>query len=82
MRFNSNLLGHDAYYATSYNSRMLQNLRGEVEPVWLQWLNWRNRRQSIDWERLSALLQTLPLAPPRIAYSLWQSNPQLDELYG
>ena len=78
---NAKLRGHDAYYAISYNSRMLQKLRGEVERVWLKWLNRRNRGRAMDWERFAALLQTLPLAPPRIVHSLWQSNPQLEEPY-
>ena len=73
--------GHDAYDAISYNSRMLQKLRGAVERVWLKWLNRRNRGRAMDWERFSALLQTSPLAPPRIVHSLWQSNPQLEEPY-
>jgi heme oxygenase len=49
--------------------------------VWLRWLNRRNRGRAMDWKRFSALLQTLPLAPPRIVHSLWQSNPQLEEPY-
>jgi hypothetical protein len=78
---NAKLRGHDAYYSISYNSRMLQKPRGEVERVWLMWLNRRNRGRVMDRERFSALLQTLPLAPPRIVHSLWQSNPQLEKPY-
>jgi RNA-directed DNA polymerase len=67
---NAKLRGHAAYYAVTFNTRALQQLREGVRRCWWHWLNRRNRGRAMNWERFAALLQTLPLAPARIVHSL------------
>jgi RNA-directed DNA polymerase len=66
---NAKLRGHDAYYGVTFNRRMLDRLRHEVERVWLYWLNRRNRGRRRNWQQFAALLQALPLARARIVHS-------------
>ena len=63
------LRGHDAYYAVTFNLRMLVKLRQCVRRVWLKWLHRRNRGRAMNWEQFKALHRTLPLAPARIIHS-------------
>ena len=68
---NAKLRGHDAYYAVTFNLRSLQRLRWHVKRVWLKWLNRRHRGRPMNCERFVALLETLPVAPPRIVHSFY-----------
>lgn len=70
-KLNEKLRGHDAYYGMSFNARMLENLRYEVCRIWKKWLNRRSKRESKNWKQFNAMLETLPLARPRILHSLF-----------
>jgi len=66
---NAKLRGHDAYYGITSNYRLLARLREEVKPVWLYWLNRRNRGRRRTWAQFVALLEVFPLAAARIVHS-------------
>jgi hypothetical protein len=60
------LRGHYAYFGVTANYAALQRLLREVQRAWRQWLSRRSRAGSYSWERMRALLERLPLPPPRI----------------
>jgi group II intron reverse transcriptase/maturase len=63
--------GHDAYYGITGNARALQNFREAVKRCWRKWLDRRNRRHDMTWDRFARLLQYYPLPPPRVVHSVY-----------
>ena len=68
--------GHYAYYGITGNVRALQWFLLAVHRAWRRWLNRRNSRQEMDWERFNRLLRRYSLPAPRIVHSyVKQQNP-------
>ena len=64
--------GHYAYYGITCNMRMLEEFRRAVQRVWRVWLNRRNSRREMNWDRFARLLKRYVLPLPRIVHSyLW-----------
>ena len=62
----SRLRGHYAYFGLTGNYLALQRLHHEVRWLWRKWLSSRSHHGRYSWERMSALLERLPLPLPRI----------------
>jgi group II intron reverse transcriptase/maturase len=60
--------GHYAYYAITGNNRSLANFLCAVNRAWKRWLNRRNEKRPMNWEKFNRLLQRYPLPPPRIIH--------------
>jgi retron-type reverse transcriptase len=61
--------GHYAYYGITGNARALAEFLWLVERVWRKWLNRRNHRRAMTWERFYRLLRRYRLPQPRILHS-------------
>lgn len=61
--------GHYAYYGITNNYRSLAKFLDAVEHAWRKWLDRRNSRREMKWERFSRLLERYPLPTPRIVHS-------------
>lgn len=61
--------GHYAYYGITNNARSLRGFLEAVERAWRKWLDRRNSRREMVWDRFARLLQRYPLPPPRIVHS-------------
>jgi len=61
--------GHYAYYGITGNARALSGFLYAVHRAWQKWLNRRNSRREMTWERFNRLLKRYPLPPPRIVHS-------------
>ena len=61
--------GHYAYYGITNNQRKLRAFLFAVQRTWWQWLNRRNRRRDMDWDRFNRLLRRYPLPPPKVVHS-------------
>jgi RNA-directed DNA polymerase len=61
--------GHYAYYGITSNARALQGFLWAVHRVWRKWLNRRNHRRSMTWERFYWLIRRYPLPRPKIVHS-------------
>lgn len=64
------LRGHYAYFGLTANSAALGRLLYEVTRTWRKWLSTRSRDGRYTWERMTALLERLPLPAPRIVRRL------------
>ena len=63
--------GHYAYYGITGNGRALQGFLEAVKRCWRKWLDRRNRKREMIWERFTRLLKRYPLPPPRIVHSVY-----------
>lgn len=61
--------GHYAYFGITGNTRSLRGFLKAVTRVWRKWLDRRNSRREMVWERFARLLQRYPLPPSRIVHS-------------
>jgi group II intron reverse transcriptase/maturase len=68
---NRKLRGHYAYYGVTGNARALSRYLRMAERAWRKWLNRRNHRAGMDWERFKRLLKRYPLRPPRVVHSIY-----------
>jgi group II intron reverse transcriptase/maturase len=68
---NRKLQGHYAFYGVTGNARALSRYLRMVERAWRKWLNRRNHRAGMDWERFKRLLKRYPLLPPRVVHSIY-----------
>jgi group II intron reverse transcriptase/maturase len=66
--------GHYAYYGITGNFRSIGKFRRLVERQWKDWLNRRNRENSMTWEKFNLLLKRYPLPPPKIIHSIFKSK--------
>jgi len=64
--------GHDAYYGITGNFRFIGGFRYLVERRWKEWLNRRNRENSMTWKEFSLLLKRYPWPPPKIVHSIFK----------
>jgi hypothetical protein len=62
--------GHYAYYGITGNANALANFRYAVERAWRKWLDRRNSRREMVWERFQRLLKHYPLPRVRIVHSV------------
>jgi group II intron reverse transcriptase/maturase len=65
----SKIRGHYAYYGITNNYRSLAGFLAAVQRVWRKWLDRRNSRHEMDWERFKRLLARYALPAPRIVHS-------------
>jgi RNA-directed DNA polymerase len=70
-KLSQKIRGHYAYYGVTGNARSLANFLCAVQRVWRQWLNRRNSRREMVWERFQRLLERYPLPPVRIVHSVY-----------
>lgn len=68
------LRGHDAYFGITGNARALDVLRYQVRRLWLKWLRRRSWKTSWTWDDFAALLERLPLPPPRVVQSIYRAQ--------
>ncbi|NUQ62064.1 MAG: hypothetical protein HUU20_06230 [Pirellulales bacterium] len=61
--------GHYAYYGVPGNARALGDFLWAVQRAWRKWLNRRNNRREMTWERFYRLLKRYVLPRPRIVHS-------------
>jgi len=62
------LRGHYAYFGITANYPMIKRLYHEAKRTWRKWLSTRSRDGRFSWKRMDALLERLPLPPPRIMH--------------
>jgi RNA-directed DNA polymerase len=62
------LRGHYAYFGITANIAALKRLHHEVVRTWRKWISTRSRDGRYSWKRMNALLERLPLPPPRIVH--------------
>ncbi len=68
---NRKLRGHYAYYGVTGNARALSRYLRMAERLWRKWLNRRNHRAHMQWERFKQVLRRYPLMPPRVVHSVY-----------
>jgi RNA-directed DNA polymerase len=68
-KLSQKLRGHYAYYGITGNARALHWFLWAVSRAWRKWLNRRNRRRVMLWNRFSRLLKRYPLPWPKIVHS-------------
>jgi RNA-directed DNA polymerase len=61
--------GHYAYYGITGNSRMLAEFLWAVQSAWRKWLDRRNSRREMTWDKFYRLLSHYDLPPPKIVHS-------------
>jgi RNA-directed DNA polymerase len=61
--------GHYAYYGITDNAKALTSFLYAVHRAWRKWLNRRNSRREMTWDRFNRLLERYPLPRPRIVHS-------------
>jgi RNA-directed DNA polymerase len=69
------LTGHYNYYGVTGNSRSLANFLFQVTRIWFKWLNRRDQKKDLTWERFNQILECYPLPSPRIRHSALSANP-------
>jgi len=67
------LVGHDAYYGITGNSRALHHLREAVRRLWRKWLGRRRAGPSLTWDWFTGVLARFPLPPARVVHSVYRS---------
>ncbi len=60
--------GHYAYYAITGNVRSLKKFRWLVHRAWKRWLDRRNEKRSMTWDKFNRLIQRYPLPPPKVIH--------------
>lgn len=63
--------GHYAYYGVTHNARALTNFLDAVQRAWRKWLDRRNSRREMVWERFQRLLERYPLPAVKIVHSVY-----------
>jgi len=63
------LRGHDNYYYVPGNSAACERLRCVAERSWFHWLNRRDQRKRLTWQRFQFLLERLSLPTARSSIS-------------
>jgi len=66
VKLRQKLHGHYAYYGITGNYAALNRFKYEVHRRWHKWLNRRNRKRELLWDKFNLLLQRYPLPNPRI----------------
>ncbi len=73
-KLSQKIRGHYAYYGVTGNARSLVNFLYSVQRVWRKWLNCRNSRREMVWERFNRLLARYPLPAVRIVHSVYTTQ--------
>jgi len=63
--------GHYAYYGITGNGRALAGFLDAVKRSWRKWLDRRNRKREMDWDKFNRLLAQYPLPSPKIVHSVY-----------
>ena len=66
--------GHYAYYGITGNSRSLGKFLYQVRRGWKRWLNRRNNKRKLFWEKFEILLARFPLPIPKIVHSVFKGK--------
>ena len=66
--------GHFAYYGITGNIKSLKEFRWEVMRRWQRWLNRRNNKRNLYWEKFNLLLGRFPLPIPKIVHSIFKGK--------
>jgi group II intron reverse transcriptase/maturase len=64
------LRGHYQYYGIRSNYHQLEAVYQQVMKGWWYWLNHRNRRWDLEWEKFKRILTIFPLPRPRIIHAI------------
>jgi RNA-directed DNA polymerase len=64
------LRGHYQYYGIRSNYHQLEAVYQQVLKGWWYWLNRRNRRRDLEWEKFKRILTIFPLPRPRIIHAI------------
>ena len=64
------LRGHCAYYGITGNADRLSAFRNELTRIWQRWLNRRDQRRPMPWDRFHQLLRRYPLPPALAIHSV------------
>ncbi len=70
-KLSQKVCGHYAYYGITNNGRALRGFLDAVQRCWRKWLDRRNRKREMHWERFNRLLERYPLPPPKIVHSVY-----------
>jgi hypothetical protein len=65
--------GHFAYYGIFGNRRAIARFWDVIQRVWRKWLDRRNNRREMTWERFRRLRERYPFPPPKIIHS-WDAT--------
>lgn len=65
------LRGHYAYYGITGNGRALQAFLEAVKRCWRKWLDRRNCKHAMLWDRFNRLLKHYSLPPPKVVHSVY-----------
>lgn len=68
------LRGHYSYFGVSGNGEALKRFLNGVTLIWHKWLNRRNLRNPMPWERFERLLKRYPLPPPKVVHSIYAAQ--------
>ena len=63
------LRGHYAYYGIPGNAKALREFLWLVRRVWRKWLDRRNHRRNLYWDRFYKLMKRYPLPEPKTTHS-------------
>jgi hypothetical protein len=66
--------GHYAYYGITGNIRALSSFVLQAKRCWKHWLNRRNNKRDMTWERFALLLKRYPLPIPKIVHSVFKKK--------
>jgi group II intron reverse transcriptase/maturase len=66
--------GHYGYYGITGNIRSLRMFHHQVVRRWKRWLNRRNNKRNLFWEKFKLLLSRLPLPTPKIVHSIFKGE--------
>ena len=64
--------GHYGYYGITGNDRSLERFLTQVHRCWRRWLNRRNSRRDITWEKFNLLRTRYPLPTPKTVHSVFK----------
>ncbi len=65
------LRGHYNYYGVTDNMRGIRRFGKAVEKLLFKWLNRRDKRNCLTWEKFEKMLKRFPLPKPRIRVSMF-----------
>jgi group II intron reverse transcriptase/maturase len=66
--------GHYTYYGILGNIRSLGSFYQQVRRCWQRWLNRRNNRRKLIWEKFLTFLERYPLPAPKIVHSIFKGK--------
>jgi RNA-directed DNA polymerase len=70
-KLSQKIRGHYAYYGVTGNARALNSFLSTTQRIWRKWLDRRNSRREMVWERFQRLLERYPLPAVKIVHSAY-----------